>query len=246
MDSIYSEYVDNIALVCKTGNLDYFKSNSIYQVILEHVSQDDGKQYYKCLKPFFSNECILEFCKKNDSIGSPNKYYIDGLDSLVSPTSLRYLLHAYLSLKHMQSQSMSKVDIVEVGCGYGGLCLAIDYVSKILNISIKSYTCIDLDNPLKLQEMYIGLFGTSFPVKFHSASTFGSGISGTNNFLISNYCFSEIGYENRKKYIEILIPKVSHGFMTWNAIPVFNFGKEFIHIEKESPNKPDSSFFVYF
>ena len=203
--------------------------------MLEHVSQDIGTRYYQLLKPLFSNSIILEFCRINDGVGDPIKSYINGLESSVSPSSLRYLYHAYLSLKHIQTLKLSSIDIVELGCGYGGLCIAIDYVSKNMNINIHSYTCIDLDNPLKLQEIYTTLFQTSFPIKFHSASTFGTDVSGTNNFLISNYCFSEIGDENRKKYIETLIPKVSHGFMAWNFIPVFNFGKDFIRVEPENP-----------
>jgi hypothetical protein len=235
MDWLYAEYDDCTKAICNSGNLSNFKSSQKFVFMLEHVPQDQGGQYYECLKPIFSNNIITAFCNKNDSIGSPIKHYINGLNSNVSPSSLRYLYHAYLSLKHIQTLNLSSIDIVEVGCGYGGLCLAIDYVSNNMNININSYACIDLENPLRLQQRYIETVGTHFPVRFHSAFTFGSDISGTNNFLISNYCFSEIGDENRQKYIEILIPKVSHGFMTWNAIPLFNFGKEFIKVEDENP-----------
>ena len=246
MDTKYKQYVDIINSVLQNDNLNGFKSTREYREIVETLEGPHGNLYYECLKNIFSNDVILEFCNKNDSIGSPIKYYINGLNSSVSSVSLRYLFHAYLSLKHMQSLGISSVNIVEIGCGYGGLCVAVDYVSKIMNITITSYTCIDLDSPLKLQEKYIGLFKTYFPVKFHSASTFGSAISGTNNFLISNYCFSEIGPEFRQKYIETLIPKVSNGFMTWNYIPVYNFGKELIKVEREIPQDRHLNFYVYF
>lgn len=215
--------------------------------MLEHVSNEQGNDYYQYLKTCLPNDFIIDFCKKNDRIGSPNLTYIAGLNYRVSSTSLRYLTHAYLSLKHVLKVSNGPVDIVELGAGYGGLCLAIDYLSSPMNVKINSYTCIDLDNPLKLQEKYIKLFGVSFPTNFVSASTFGEDIQGNNNFLISNYCFSEISHENRTKYINTLIPKTSHGFITWNAIPLFNFGKVITNSEPEYPQTGGgSNLYVYF
>jgi hypothetical protein len=214
--------------------------------MLEHVSPDQGNQYYGYLKSHFSNESIIEFCKKNDSIGSPNKYNINGLNYSVSPTSLRYLMHGYLALTQIKKVQDTPVDIVEVGCGYGGLCTAIDYISKIMNVKINSYTFIDLDNPIRLQQKYISLVGTSFPTNFLSASKFGAEVEGTNNFLISSYCFSEIGNDNRNMYINTLIPKVSHGFIAWNFIPLFNFDKDNITSEPEYPMTGPGNLYVYF
>ena len=247
MDSVYSQYDSYVNNVLQSKELHGFKSNPNYTYMLEHVSLDQGNSYYNYLKSYFSNNIIIEFCKKNDSIGTPNKYYIDGLNYRVSTTSLRYLMHAYLSLTHLKTVQEILVNIVELGCGYGGLCLAIDYVSKLLNIHINSYTCIDLDHPLKLQEKYLQLVGTSFPVKFESASTFGKDVIGTDNFLISNYCFSEIGSDNRNNYIQTLIPKISHGFMAWNNINLFDFGKKILKSETEYPmTGGDNNLYVYF
>jgi len=56
-----------------------------------------------------------------------------------------------------------------------------------------------------------------------------------NLFLVSNYCFSEIGNKNQKMYIATLFPNVVHGFIVWNSIPVYNFGFN-MEIEDENPN----------
>ena len=54
--------------------------------------------------------------------------------------------------------------------------------------------------------------------------TYGSNINDDNLFLVSNYCFSEIEHNHQMQYIAKLFPKVSHGFMVWNRIIVYNFG----------------------
>ena len=64
-------------------------------------------------------------------------------------------------------------------------------------------------------------------------------------FLISNYCFSEIPGNLQKEYIAKLFPKVSHGFMAWNHIPVYNFGFD-IKEEVEFPKTGSYNKYIYF
>ncbi len=43
-------------------------------------------------------------------------------------------------------------------------------------------------------------------------------------FLVSNYAYSEISMDLQKKYTKyVLNPYVSHGFLAWNSINVYNF-----------------------
>ena len=72
-------------------------------------------------------------------------------------------------------------------------------------------------------------------IEFIDASSFGSNIECNNMFLISNYCFSEISKENQNSYRQILFPKIKHGFIAWNMIPVYDFGFH-TNIESEIPN----------
>ena len=244
--SSYSRYTDYITHICKLGNLTGFKSNRSYTDILEHVNQDQGKQYLSYIyeKSNITSDEIVSFCKLNDSLGNPS---IVEFNSRIkaSPTSLRYILHAHLILNHMISLNLSSIDLIEIGGGYGGLCLALDYFSSKYNIKIDSYTIIDLESALNLQNLYLSTINPSIRVKYINASTYGASMSNNNLFLVSNYCFSEISKEYQMKYIKILFPKVSHGFMAWNAIPTFDFGFKMLE-EKEYPLTGQYNKYLYF
>jgi hypothetical protein len=49
----------------------------------------------------------------------------------------------------------------------------------------------------------------------------------------------------QKQYIATLFPKVSHGFMAWNNIPLYNFGFE-TKSETEVPLTGPVNKYVYF
>lgn len=236
-DEVYTEYIN---FVDTLTDLNTFKNNAKYTYMLEHVSQAQGLEYYNLLKTEFglSDKYIFDFCNINDSIGSPNKYII--ANTRVSPTSLRYLYQASLILKHYSNKN-----IVELGCGYGGLCLAIDYVSKHSDIKIKKYTCIDLLPATKLQQKYLSKFSMKFDTEFVDATTYGKNIE-EDSFLISNYCFSELAQYRQVEYIKYLFPKISGGFIAWNMIPLYNFGKNILKVETERPVTGPNNLFVYF
>lgn len=221
MDECYKEfcrYIDSLT------NLNDFKSHPSFQYMLEHVSYTQGIEYLEIIKNkvHLSDDIIKGYCTLNDKIGGGHKFNYDFITT--SPSNLRYILHSHLILNHIKSLNMDNIDIVEVGCGYGGLCLAINYLSPFYDIKINSYNLIDLSAPLKLQELYLSQHTLNFKTTFNNASEFGNNIDTRNLFLISNYCFSEISDENQKKYILNLFPKVLHGFMAWNNIPFYNFG----------------------
>jgi len=210
--------------------------------MLEHVSKEYGLEYYNLLiRVGFTSLSILKFCVLNDKIGSPNKVVIPGLNTRVSATSLRYMYQAYLALTHAPVNA----DIVELGCGYGGLCLAVNYVSVLIDKPVASYSCIDLDNAIALQQKYLALHTLSFPVSFHPAMQYGADLVGNNYFFISNYCFSEITGEHRSRYITTLFPKITSGIIHWNIIPVYNFGKV-LRIDEEHPKTGSLNKVVYF
>lgn len=202
--------------------------------MLEHVSPIDGYEYLNLLltECSMTAETIYHFCRQNDSIGKPNMVQYPTLAGPVSPTSLRYLYHAHLILQHMPDNQ----HIVEIGCGYGGLCLAINALSKNYQKRVLSYACIDLDPAIQLQNAYLSKCSLDYPVTYHSASTYGNTLDKENKyFLISNYCFSEIAAHHQKQYIEHLFPLVDSGFFVWNHIPLYNFGKPIVRIEQERP-----------
>jgi hypothetical protein len=244
-DINYSSYVNYIENITGTKNLVNFKTNPNYTWVLEHVSPSQGFEYLQQIrqKTSLTENEIREFCALNDSVGNPNKSYFGFMDA--SPSSLRYTLHAHLILTHLKSLHLPSNDIVEIGGGYGGLALAIYHYAKHYDVSINSYTIIDLPSITKLQDLYISSVMPSANVTTVDATTFGASISKDNLFLISNYCYSEISRDFQEKYRVTLFPKVTHGFITWNMIPIYNFGFSF-RDEEEYPKTGQYNRYVYF
>lgn len=241
---MYTNYCNYINEVCRTGNLSNFKNNSNYTSILEHLSSRQGTLFLDAIreKSSITDEEIKSFSLLNDSVGNPNKSAFGSL--FISPSNLRYIYHTHIILKYLGELKLSAVNIVEVGGGYGGLCLAMHHFARFYNININSYTMIDLKDISNLQQQYLAKVNPLIKADFVDAATFGADIKTTNLFLISNYCFSEIDKKAQELYITNLFPKVSHGFLAWNAIPTYNFGFA-TKIEDEYPKYGDWPFNKY-
>jgi len=245
MNIDYNRYTNYVSEICDNNDLTSFKQNHNYQYMLEHVNYEQGLKYLNCIRcnSSISEDSIKSFCALNDSIGNPSKLSYGSLSC--SPSSLRYIYHAHLILKHFQSFNLPSYKLIELGGGYGGLCLAIHQFAPDYNISIESYTIVDLPSPLRLQQKYLSFMPIQSKLSFVNSETFGKDISDSGLFLISNYCFSEISAEFQRNYIKNLFPKVSHGFMAWNMINTYAFGFDFKE-EDEDPKTGQYNKYVYF
>jgi|AntAceMinimDraft_10_1070366.scaffolds.fasta_scaffold30260_2 hypothetical protein len=242
----------------------HFKSDNKYCSILEHVSKHHGELYLKLILQEFSCitlEKISGFCVLNDTFGKPVQYYFNEININCSPTSLRYIYHSLLILKHIETTKCS--NIVEVGCGYGGLCLAINYFMSNFSVKITTYNIVDLSEPLILIEKYLLLHkeNISIQLAFHDSLTYGRNIIDEDMFFVSNYCYTEIDVEHNKNYTDLLLSKVKHGFITWQnggnkgSYPVSNASNilkhDIIKTEEERPQTDAGydiykNYFVYF
>jgi hypothetical protein len=200
------------------------------------VSPEFGREYYTLLQREYAMtpEMVAGFCKINDSFGHPRTYTIDDLPDPVSPTSLRYLYHAARILRYAKGATK----YVEVGGGYGGLFLAMNYLSPI---PIAEYHIVDLDPVLRLQKLVLADHAN---VRYHSATSHGRDVPD-GCFFISNYCFSEISKEYRDAYEDALIRRCPQGFLAWNTIAPYSFGKS-IMLEVEKPLTFGGNYYVYF
>lgn len=222
-----------------------FKQISEYNHILEHVTPEQGLDYLKeILKLPVAFEEILAYCKRNDSVGRPHLCQYSA-DFICSPTSLRYVFHANLLLRHMQQLGLKSVKIVEVGGGYGGLLLAVNAFAPNYGIQIEKYTILDLHEVTFLQKKYLSFFPVSFPYAIQNAELCGKDIEETDLFFISNYCLSELPIPIFESYVKELLPKCSHGFVAWNMRPYVHFGKE-ARVEPEVPFMCENNRMVYF
>ena len=222
-----------------------FKQISEYNHILEHVTPEQGLDYLKeVLQLQVAYEDILAYCKQNDSVGKPLLCQYSP-DLICSPTSLRYVFHANLILRHIKQLGLQTVKIVEVGGGYGGLLLAIHFFAPKYGIQIQKYTILDLHEVTFLQKKYLSLFPVVFPYSVQNGESYGKEIEETDLFFISNYCLSEVPIPIFESYVRELLPKCSHGFLAWNMRPYVDFGKQ-ARVEPEVPFMSENNRMVYF
>lgn len=259
---MYSNYINYIQSINKDNIFHIpFKSSSQYNAILEHVSIEQGNQYLSLIENEFhyiSHENINNFVKINDKLGFPNTYNFkfkngDNLNS--SPTTLRYIYHSLLILQYFKNTNL--LSMVEIGCGYGGLFIAICYFSKLLNINIENYYIIDFPEVCTLIDNYLKLNSEIINIKYslHNCNEYGINIAEENLFLISNYCFTEISEEHRNNYISKAFNKIKNGFILWQT--VFSLGIDKLNIinkniEKVIEERPQTAsqehknYFIYF
>jgi hypothetical protein len=219
---MYDRYIEYVKTIKEMQNSD-FKSHTDYTYMLEHVSYELGLQYLKIIKQIhfdIDDSLILNYIILNDKYGKPkkHKYFLNSETSFeASPSSLRYIMHALDILKYYKTTNLK--NIVEVGCGYGGLFLAINFFSKELNIQIDNYFLIDLEDNNKLINMYLKEHSNVININYitKKANNYGTDIDSNELFLISNYCFTEIDSVSRNKYIEYLFNKVKSGYIIWQT-----------------------------
>src|SRR5207247_1982417 len=90
--------------------------------------------------------------------------------------------------------SLDGIRIVEIGGGYGGQCAVVSAVA-----TPASYTLVDLDPVLRLQQAYLREFRVS-NVSFAPARDLDP--SAGYDLVISNYAFSECMRRVQRHYLE--------------------------------------------
>lgn len=192
-----------------------FRSSDKYKVILEHVTEREGRMYLNLVER--DNPQLLDNIvkyKTNDSVGSPTKFQYDGNVGAVSPTTLRYI--KVLSDLVKEFGNLDGLDIVEIGCGYGGQ-------AKIImdTFNVKSYTLIDLKPVLGLTERYLTAVGVDISkLKFLTMEELPE---ASYDLFISNYAYSECNKAIQKEYYDKVLSKSKMGYITANFInSVFN------------------------
>lgn len=236
IDTLYKEYCNRVSQtvhrVQQGEPFDAFKADRTYRHILEHVNPEIATNLLQeCRKRFNLTDAEMElFILENDKIGHPIKEAVSNWSGILSsPSNFRYIYHSHLILQHLSKLNCLEVDIVEIGGGYGGLCLALSIYARKFGITINTYHFIDLAPITTLQQHYIDYHKPSFSRSFHAADTFGNNVnkSSTPLYLISCYAFTEINKNLQNSYITTLFPKIDHGFVINNG-PKGQAEKDFI------------------
>lgn len=159
--------------------------------------------------------------KTNDKYGSPYLYEYPNIGN-ISPGTLYFIDILRQIIHHFGD--IENFNIVEIGSGYGGQ-------SKIiLDQGVKSYTCIDVIEPLMLCKKYLSFFDYD-NVQFKEWTN----ITPSNyDLVISNWCLSEFNEEGIDYYIENVVKHCKYGFFLMNVWDVNGRQKYIIDKLKET------------
>jgi hypothetical protein len=230
-DPIYAGYREVLAAEAGRKPEEWtFKSNPVYQQILEHVSYEQGLAYLVLASqhPRWGlrlRTLVAETALENDRLGQPVRADFPSLGIYCSPTNLRYLWHALCIWDHVEELELHQPDFLEIGGGYGGLAL---WMHRLAPKAIGSYRIADLLEASAIQKAYAAELGV--PLR-----TMGFPWARDGTFLISAYAFSEFSPEARTWHQKAVVKYCDHGWLAWNMIPVYPFTDKPLTIEDEQP-----------
>ena len=204
--------------------------------MLEHVQEHVGREYAKALAREPDWGAIRTICHDNDRLGNAEKFFIYPF-GMVSPTTLRYLHHAVLVLKRLKTAGHSKVSIVEIGGGYGGLAYVFRRLAAHREVEVLSYTIIDLPEPRRLQQAYLQEVMGSLACYFWKAPEEASTLKyppGEIVCCISAYALSELSMEQQAQYSKAILQRAHCGSFAWNNVPWYQVcGPNCVYIEED-------------
>jgi hypothetical protein len=220
----YNDYITYINSIVDEDITDMnFKNNNKYTLVLENLTKTYGSEYLKKIEEDFPNityEDLKEYINLNDKYGSSIKTIFTTKNMKLlycSPTCIRYIYHALLILSYLKKINCKKV--IEVGAGYGGLFLAINVYAPKLEVDIEQYYIVDLKEviPLIKKNLLAHKKSISISLELYSNENYGEYIKDTDALFISNYCFTAISENERKKYTDTLVKNSPYGFIVWQT-----------------------------
>ena len=186
-----------------------FKRNPDYNAILEHVSEDQGRQYKQHIDTYFPEyHGKLKQFKENDAHGSPVVFEYKGIGRF-SPTTLRYI-KVLSDLRHLFG-SLDNFNIIEIGVGYGGQCKVI---SDFFNIN--KYYLVDLEEALNLADKYLKKLNVKNVEIVKPLDV--TSLDKQFDLIISNYAFTELSKSTQELYLNKILHRSSHGYITSNFV----------------------------
>jgi hypothetical protein len=186
-----------------------FRRAPVYVDTLEHVTREQGAAYIEAIRRD-SPDLLTDPARLyhvNDKLGTPLLYEYEATGP-VSPVTLRYL--KVVSDLRLLFGDLSRLDIVEIGVGYGGQCRLITQYWPV-----GSYTLIDLAPALALARRYLSGLATDAELRFEAPDQVQA---GSYDLCISNYAFSELTKPVQQSYADAVVSRSERGYMTCNFV----------------------------
>ena len=206
----FSDLVEDYKAICQLAAQDntvfaVFKRSSAYRRVLEHATEAQGQDCFDIIVK--EQRDLLQYFPRfhaNDLLGDPITFrYAIGR---YSPTTLRYI-KILGDLKTIFSD-LNNLDIIEIGCGYGGQCKVISDV-----FAYRSYRIIDLSYVMPLIVKYLDRCDVP---RVHYGRTNQMVEKDHFDLVISNYAFSECIKKVQDDYMQTILYKSRRGYITYN------------------------------
>lgn len=198
--------------VCIQATNDYrwfnnFRRSPIYNEILEHVSEKQGREYLQIIATDSGLLAAMDNFKLNDEYGNPRIYEYPDVGK-ISPATLRYVK----VLKDIKThfQSADNLDICEIGVGYGGLC-------RIINAyyTPATYCLVDIQPALALTQRFLDNYIIQSALTYKTMNEL---VQRDYDLVLSNYAFTELPRAIQHVYLNKVILKSKRGYITYNEI----------------------------
>jgi hypothetical protein len=188
-----------------------FKRNRVYCDVVQTVSYWEGRLYLHEIENDYPHLTqYFELFRKLDSVGDPELFPYRKYGDF-APTTLRYI--KVLGDLSKLFGSLDGLDVVEIGCGYGGQCALLKMM-----FNIRSYTLVDLEPVVQLTRKCMERLGLTENVRFMTMDQLSE--NDRYDLFISNYAFTELPPSIQDVYWDRTVRGTSRGYLTFNANPV--------------------------
>lgn len=156
-EKVLEDYASACLRACDDNEFQNFKKIEDYRPILEGGPKLLFDTYLNHILEHNSSNIFFDNIEKfriNDSVGNPNIYFDDRIGDF-SPSTLKFSFNAIDILEFIKDHGdLNNIkNIVEIGGGYGGLCLILSGF-----VEWETYTLIDLPEACKLVDKYVSQF----------------------------------------------------------------------------------------
>lgn len=228
------QYFQNVCKNLDQNTIYSFKTDRDIIGIIENVNLEFGNDYLNNIMKFEESQNIdWTRVKYLNDIGCPhmNEFIINNNVILLSPTTLRYVYYSLDILSYMKGLNLSKIQLVEVGGGYGFQCILFFELAKLFFIDIDKYHIVDLPEANNMQKQYIMACQSHIEpimdkiefISFYDIEN--TNFKSENSFFVSNYALGEFTKEIQNFYVKNIISFMKHGYICWN----FSVGNHTIH-----------------
>jgi putative sugar O-methyltransferase len=188
---------------------EFFRRAPGIREIVEGVPTCVGRGYHEKLRAKMGDEALAlewERITENDRHGNPELVELAPHGHAAS-TTMRYAWN--VADMDLHDILLDDADVVEVGGGYGGLCRMVHAFHKP-----KSYTIIDLPEVLGLTRRYLEHYGID--ARLVPCDAYDEEPIDT---FISNYVLTELTKVIQSGYVNKLLKRARHGYVTYNSQP---------------------------